>query len=73
VAPDHNTAVALLGVSILLVSGVLTWRDALAEHAAWDVFIWYGGLIKMAEILSDHGLTRPPGGLDRGLFCAWPW
>jgi DASS family divalent anion:Na+ symporter len=71
--PIHITAVALAGVSILLVSGVLTWRDALAEHAAWDVFIWYGGLIKMAEILSAHGLTRIVADSTAGLTAAWPW
>ena len=71
--PFHNTAVALLGVSVLLVSGVLTWRDALAEHAAWDVFIWYGGLIKMAEILNDHGLTQIFAESAAGLTAAWPW
>jgi DASS family divalent anion:Na+ symporter len=71
--PFHNTAVALLGVSVLLVSGVLTWRDALAEHAAWDVFIWYGGLIKMAEILSDYGLTRILADSTSGFTAAWPW
>jgi len=71
--PFHNTAVALLGVSVLLVSGVLTWRDALAEHAAWDVFIWYGGLIKMAEILNDYGLTRILADSTAGFAAAWPW
>lgn len=71
--PFHNTAVALLGVSVLLVSGVLTWRDALAEHAAWDVFIWYGGLIKMAEILNDYGLTRILADSTSAFTAAWPW
>ncbi len=47
-----TTTVALLGVSALLVSGILTWRDALEEHAAWDVFIWYGGLFAMGECIA---------------------
>jgi DASS family divalent anion:Na+ symporter len=71
--PIHNTAAALLGVSILLVSGVLTWREALAEHAAWDVFIWYGGLITMAEILGEHGLTTILADATAGFTAAWPW
>ena len=71
--PFHNTAVALLGVSVLLISGVLTWQDVLGERAAWDVFIWYGGLIKMAEILNDYGLTRIFAESTAGLSAGWPW
>ena len=58
---------------MLLVSGVLTWQDVLAERAAWDVFIWYGGLIKMAEILNDYGLTRLFAESTSGLTAGWPW
>ena len=35
-------AVALLGISVLLISGVLDWQDLISERAAWGVFIWYG-------------------------------
>ncbi|MCL4368929.1 MAG: anion permease [Actinobacteria bacterium] len=64
---------ALLGISVLLVSGVLTWQDVLSERAAWDVFIWYGGLIKMAETLNDYGLTRLFAESTSGLTAGWPW
>ena len=45
----NYAAVALLGISVLLLFGVLTWHDVITERGAWDVFIWYGGLVKMAE------------------------
>ena len=69
----HTTAVGLLGISILLVSGVLAWRDLMAERAAWDVFIWYGGLIRMAETLNDYGLTRLFAESSAGVLGGWSW
>jgi DASS family divalent anion:Na+ symporter len=51
------TEVALLGACTLFVSGVLTWEDAITERAAWDVFIWYGGLVRLGEALNEFGVT----------------
>lgn len=51
-----STAVALLGVSILLVSGVLTWEDIKKENEAWDTLIWFSTLVMMATYLNQLGL-----------------
>ncbi|HYM13351.1 MAG TPA: DASS family sodium-coupled anion symporter [Bryobacterales bacterium] len=51
------TEVALLGACCLFLAGVLTWEDAISERAAWDVFIWYGGLSGLGEALNDFGVT----------------
>src|SRR5262249_7284978 len=50
--------VALLGACGLFLSGVLTWEDAVSEKAAWDVFIWYGGLVSWGEALKEFGVTQ---------------
>ncbi len=52
------TVTALLGTCILLVSGVLTWEDVKRETALWDLFIWYGGLIRLGRALNEAGVTR---------------
>ncbi|HLA95775.1 MAG TPA: DASS family sodium-coupled anion symporter [Pyrinomonadaceae bacterium] len=52
------TVIALLGISILLVSGVLAWRDLIDETHAWEVFIWYGGLVMMALALSETNIPK---------------
>ncbi len=52
------TAVALLGGGLLLVTGVLSWEDVKGEKAAWDVFIWFGGLFRLGTSLNDTGVTR---------------
>lgn len=48
---------ALLGVCVLLFSGVLTWKDVLKEDNAWDTLIWFATLLTMAGYLNKLGLT----------------
>ena len=49
---------ALLGVMVLLLTGVLTWDDIPGEKGGWAVFIWYGGLLRLAQGLNDAGVTK---------------
>jgi DASS family divalent anion:Na+ symporter len=65
--------VALLGLAGLLITGVLTWHDVVTERAAWDVFIWYGGLVLLARELSDSGVTRWFADSTAGLLGGWTW
>ncbi|QYO65400.1 DASS family sodium-coupled anion symporter [Leptolyngbya sp. 7M] len=51
------TVIALVCISVLLVSEVLVWRDLIDETHAWEVFIWYGGLVMMASELSKTNIT----------------
>lgn len=69
----HYTLVALVGIATLLLARVLDWDDVLAERAAWDVFIWYGGLVRMAEALGESGLTRRFAEFAAGIVSGWPW
>ncbi len=60
-SPVHHldiTVTALLGASALLLSGVLTWNDVVSDRAAWDIFVWYGGLLQLGKSLNDAGVTR---------------
>ena len=65
--------VAMVGISVLLVTGVLDWEDLISEKAAWAVFIWYGGLIRMAEALGQTGLTKRFAEAAAGLTTGWQW
>jgi divalent anion:Na+ symporter, DASS family len=65
--------VAMLGISVLLITGVLDWEDLIREKAAWAVFIWYGGLIRMAEALGQTGLTKRFAEAAAGLTTGWKW
>ncbi len=65
--------VALVAMLALLLSGVLTWEDVLGERAAWDVFIWYGGIYQMARALGDTGITTWLAGVAGAFTAGWPW
>jgi divalent anion:Na+ symporter, DASS family len=66
-------AVALLGISVLLLTGVLDWEDLISEKAAWSVFIWYGGLLRMAEALGQTGITKRFAEASASLTTGWKW
>jgi DASS family divalent anion:Na+ symporter len=69
----HYATVALVGICILLLTGVLDWEDLISERAAWSVFIWYGGLIRMAEALGQTGITKRFAEAAAGLTVGWKW
>jgi DASS family divalent anion:Na+ symporter len=48
---------ALLGAVLLIATGTLSWEDVRGEKAAWDIFIWYGGLVRLGKALNDTGVT----------------
>lgn len=54
----HETAVALAGVSLLVVLGVVNWKDVLAETGGWDALVWFGGLVSLANGLGKWGLIK---------------
>ena len=53
----YTTSVAFLGLSILLVTGVLDWDDILGNKTAWDTIFWFAALVMMATFLNKLGLT----------------
>lgn len=65
--------VALVGIGVLLLSSVLEWDDLISERGAWDVFIWYGGLVQMAEALGETGITNRFAETAASLTGGWSW
>lgn len=63
----------LFGVCALLLTGVLDWEDIVTERSAWDVFLWYGGLVRMAEALGETGLTKRFAETAASFTAGWPW
>lgn len=49
------TIVALLGVSVMLITEVLVWDDVLGEKGAWDGMLWMGGIVGLADSLNKVG------------------
>ena len=52
----NATTAALIGLSLLLVLGVLGWEDVKAETGAWDTLVWFAALVMMAGFLNKLGL-----------------
>jgi divalent anion:Na+ symporter, DASS family len=50
------TVAALLGLAILLATGVLNWDDILKEQNAWHTFIWLTTLLMMSNFLTEFGM-----------------
>lgn len=67
------TLVAFLGLAILLATDVMTWGEALTERNAWDVFVWYGGLLTMGEVLNRTGSTGALAAWVGAFFHGWTW
>lgn len=51
------TTTAILGLSLLLLTGVLDWEDILKARSAWDTLMWFAALVMMATFLGKLGLT----------------
>ncbi len=52
-----TTLVVWIGVVVLLISGVRTWREVTADSRTWDTLVWLGGLLAMANGLKDAGVV----------------
>ena len=49
------TVVALLGVTVMLMTEVLSWKEVLEEQGAWDGMMWMGGIVGLADALNKKG------------------
>lgn len=52
----NATTTALIGLSFLLLSSVLTWEDIKNESSAWDTLVWFAALVMMASFLNSLGM-----------------
>ena len=64
------TTVALMGLSILLVTKVINFEDNLADKGAWHTFIWFGTLVMLSDFLSKFGLMTWIGTKLQFLFIS---
>ncbi|HEX7554433.1 MAG TPA: DASS family sodium-coupled anion symporter [Geothrix sp.] len=66
----NPTTSALAGLTVLLLSGVLTWEDIKNETGAWDTLVWFAALVMMASFLNKLGMvpwfSKTMGGMVAG-------
>jgi divalent anion:Na+ symporter, DASS family len=66
----NATAVALAGVSALVVLEVIDWEDVVRERGAWDALVWFGGLVSLAAGLGKLGVINALAGALKGSLGA---
>lgn len=69
------TSAAMIGVSILLLTGILKWKDILQEYNAWDTLIWFATLVTLACQLNQSGFStwfgETVGSNVEGMHWGW--
>lgn len=51
------TIVALAGVALMLLAGIVSWHDVLRNSPAWNVLIWFATLVTLADGLNRVGFV----------------
>jgi DASS family divalent anion:Na+ symporter len=67
------TAIAYVGLTLLLLTRVLDWQDLLDEKGAWDALIWFGGLMMLATQLDRAGFPKAFADAAAGMVAGWAW
>ncbi len=69
---DATTA-AFVGIAIMLITRVLTWKDMAANGSAWNTLIFFAVLVGMAGHLNDLGVIDWIGSVVSGMVGGMPW
>ena len=69
----HAVIVAFAGISLMVLTGVMEWDEFLLEKRAWDVLIWLGALITMADGLTTHGVIQSFAASLGAVLHGWTW
>lgn len=71
----HATITALIGLSLLLITKVLTWDDILKETNAWNTLVWFAALVMMASFLNKLSFIPWFAGSMKGVVggAQWIW
>ncbi|KAL3139030.1 cytochrome P450-dit2 [Trebouxia sp. C0010 RCD-2024] len=71
-----SVVAAMLGLSVLLVTGVLKWKDCLNYPPAWDTLFWFAVLVGMSGQLNSLGVIKyfadVVGGKLVAMNMGWP-
>ena len=54
----NATTVALLVLSLMIATGIVTWDDVIGNKQAWNVLVWFGTLVTLAEGLNRVGFLK---------------
>ncbi len=52
------TTVAVAVICLMIVGGIVAWKDILANKQAWNVLVWFATLVTLAEGLNRVGFVK---------------
>lgn len=66
------TMVALVVISLMLLTGVVSWQDVLSNLPAWNVLAWFATLVVLADGLAKVGFVAWFGKAAAALLGGFP-
>ncbi len=66
------TTVALAAIGLMLIGGVISWEDVLANKAAWNVLAWFATLMVLADGLNKVGFVGWFGARAASWMAGYP-
>lgn len=54
----NATTAALIVIALMLILGVVSWEDMLANKQAWNTLAWFATLVALADGLSRTGFVK---------------
>jgi len=66
------TTVALAAIAGMLITGVVSWDDVLANRPAWNVLVWIATLVVLADGLNQVGFVGWFGTGAASLLSGYP-
>jgi len=66
------TMVALMVLVAMILTGVITWNDLLEYKQAWNMLIWFGTLVALADGLKIVGFLKWFAGATSGMLKGLP-
>eukprot|EP01025_Chloroclados_australasicus_P000673 TRINITY_DN10269_c0_g1_i4.p1 TRINITY_DN10269_c0_g1~~TRINITY_DN10269_c0_g1_i4.p1 ORF type:complete len:590 (+),score=25.39 TRINITY_DN10269_c0_g1_i4:148-1770(+) len=72
-----SVVTAMMGLCMLLITGVLSWKDCLTNSSAWDTLTWFAILVGMSGQLNNLGIIKyfsdSVGGVLASSSLSWPY
>lgn len=58
-----STMAAIFVLTLMVLTGILSWEDVITNKSAWNVLVWFATLVAMASGLSKTGILNWLGSL----------
>ncbi|MBU1041140.1 MAG: anion permease [Proteobacteria bacterium] len=65
------TLVALIALTLMILTGVITWDDLLGHKQAWNVLFWFATLVTLADGLAKVGFLKWFAATSAGAMAAY--